>query len=52
MFSSRHLVWSFRRSLGFIAGLLFPLLALSAAVPALAAQAMRHELPEVNEGDY
>jgi hypothetical protein len=37
-----------RRSLACTAGLLFPLLAL----PALAAQIMRHELPEANEGDY
>ena len=51
MFSSRHKVWSFRRSLGFIASLLFPLLAISAG-PALAAHAVRHELPEVNEADY
>ena len=39
---------SFRSSLACTAGLLFPLLAL----PALAAQIMRHELPEVNDGDY
>jgi hypothetical protein len=45
---SLHKVSSFRRSLACTAGLLFPLLAL----PALAAQIMRHELPEVNEGDY
>jgi hypothetical protein len=52
VFSSQQKLWSFRRSLEFIAGLLFPLLALSVAVPALAAQVVRHELPEVNEGDH
>jgi len=46
--SCRRQVSSFRRSLEFTAGLLFPLLAL----PALAAQVMRHELPQINEGNY
>ena len=39
-------------SLEFIAGLLFPLLALSAPFAALAAQSVRLELPECNEGDW
>jgi hypothetical protein len=51
VFSSQQKVWTFRRSLECIAGLLFPLLALSAALAAMAAQSVRLELPEVTEGD-
>jgi len=51
VFSSQQKVWTFRRSLEFVAGLLFPLLALSAALAALAAQSVRLELPQVDEGD-
>jgi hypothetical protein len=51
VFSFHPKVWSFRRSIEFIAGLLFPLIALSALLAALAAQAVRLELPNVNEGD-
>ncbi len=46
VFSSQQKVWSFQRSLEFVAGLLFPLLAVSAVLAAMAAEAVRLELPE------
>jgi len=52
VFSSQQKVWTFRRSLEFVVGLLFPLIALSVTVAALAAQRVRLELPQVNEGDW
>ena len=50
MFSSQQKVWTFRRSLEFVAGLLCRC-SLSTALAALAAHSMRLELPQVDEGD-